>query len=166
MEKHIIEAPADAPISRIYIMGAVLKHFKGRSDVEIHIFRHGADDGELAALQGRNLVGPADPEVPPEALAGATEEAALRCLLEAFTKEEADALADWLETRYADQISDLYVSPMDLPVPLGVGPLGLVPSGRTNGFICFDAVHGYPLPFVARGYYDLADQESFSGSQK
>ncbi|MCR5561794.1 MAG: hypothetical protein K6F46_00260, partial [Desulfovibrio sp.] len=154
------------PISRIYMMGAILKRFKGHTNVEIQIFRHGADDAELAALQGKNLVGPADPEVPPEALAGATEEAALRCLLEAFTKEEADALTDWLQTRYADQISDVYVSPLDLPIPLGVGPLGLVPSGRTDGFICFDAVRGYPLPFVARGYYDLASQESFSGSQE
>lgn len=159
MKKQCIAAPDNAPLNRIYIVAATLNSFKGRRHVEVHIFRHGATDEELAALEGKSLVGPPDPAVPPQVLQGATEEAALRCLLEAFTAEESQALAAYLEQRYADHIEKITVCPMELPVPLGVAPLGGIPEGKSTGFIRFDAAPDYPLPFVARGFYDLAIHE-------
>ena len=155
MKKQCIAAPDNAPLDRIYIVAATLNVFKGRRHVEVHIFRHGAADEELAALEGKNLVGPPDPAVPPQALQGATEEAALRCLLEAFTAEESQALAAYLEQRYAEHIEKITVCPLELPVPLGVAPLGGIPEGKSTGFIRFDAVPDYPLSFVARGFYHL-----------
>ncbi|WP_022655110.1 hypothetical protein [uncultured Desulfovibrio sp.] len=159
MEKQSIVAPDNAPLDRIYIVAATLNAFKGRRHVEVHIFRHGATDEELAALEGKKLVGPPDPAVPPQVLQGATEEAALRCVLEAFTAEESQALMAYLEQRYAEHIEKITVCPMDLPVPLGVAPLSGIPEGKSTGFISFDAVPDYPLPFVARGFYDLAVHE-------
>ena len=159
MEKQSIAAPDNAPLDRIYIIAATLNAFKGRRHVEVHIFRHGTTDEELAALEGKKLVGPPDPAVPPQVLQGATEEAALRCVLEAFTAEESQALVAYLEQRYAEHIEKIMVCPMDLPVPLGVAPLSGIPEGKSTGFIRFDAVPDYPLPFVARGFYDLAVHE-------
>ena len=159
MEKQSIDAPDNAPLDRIYIIAATLNAFKGRRHVEVHIFRHGATDEELAALEGKKLVGPPDPAVPPQVLQGATEKAALRCVLEAFTAEESQALVAYLEQRYAEHIEKIMVCPMDLPVPLGVAPLSGIPEGKSTGFIRFDAVPDYPLPFVARGFYDLAVHE-------
>ena len=159
MEKQSIAAPDNAPLDRIYIIAATLNAFKGRRHVEVHIFRHGATDEELAALEGKKLVGPPDPAVPPQVLQGATEKAALRCVLEAFTAEESQALVAYLEQRYAEHIEKIMVCPMDLPVPLGVSPLSGIPEGKSTGFIRFDAVPDYPLPFVARGFYDLAVHE-------
>ena len=159
MEKQSIAAPDNAPLDRIYIIAATLNAFKGRRHVEVHIFRHGATDEELAALEGKKLVGPPDPAVPPQVLQGATEKAALRCVLEAFTAEESQALVAYLEQRYAEHIEKIMVCPMDLPVPLGVAPLSGIPDGKSSGFIRFDAVPDYPLPFVARGFYDLAVHE-------
>ncbi|MDY3810584.1 hypothetical protein FYJ44_00160 [Desulfovibrio sp. PG-178-WT-4] len=159
MEKQSIAAPDNAPLDRIYIIAATLNAFKGRRHVEVHIFRHGATDEELAALEGKKLVGPPDPAVPPQVLQGATEKAALRCVLEAFTAEESQALVAYLEQRYAEHIEKIMVCPMDLPVPLGVAPLSGIPEGKSTGFIRFDAVPDYPLPFVARGFYDLAVHE-------
>lgn len=127
--------------------------------MEVHIFRHGGTEEELAALQGKKLVGPPDPAVPPQVLQGATKEAALRCILEAFTEEESRALVDYLEQRYAEHIEKITVCPLDLPVPLGVAPLSGIPEGKSTGFIRFEAVPNYPLPFVARGFYDLAIHE-------
>ncbi|MCD7984894.1 MAG: hypothetical protein LUG19_11695 [Desulfovibrio sp.] len=159
MEKQSIAAPDNAPLDRIYIIAATLNAFKGRRHVEVHIFRHGTTDEELAALEGKKLVGPPDPAVPPQVLQGTTEEAALRCVLEAFTAEESQALVAYLEQRYAEHIEKIMVCPMDLPVPLGVAPLSGIPEGKSTGFIRFDAVPDYPLPFVARGFYDLAVHE-------
>ena len=159
MEKQSIAAPSDALLDRVYIVAATLSAFKGRRHVEVHIFRHGATEEELAALQGKKLVGPPDPAVPPQVLQGATKEAALRCILEAFTEEESRALVDYLEQRYAEHIEKITDCPLDLPVPLGVAPLSGIPEGKSTGFIRFEAVPNYPLPFVARGFYDLAIHE-------
>lgn len=162
MEIRRLAAPEAASCDRIYVMAATLKAFKGRRHVEVHIFRHGATQAELDALRHKGLVGPADPSMPPQLLAGATEERALACLLEAFTAGESEALAAWLETRYADQMERLTICPLELPVPLGVGPLGEIPEGGSTGFIRFDQARGYALPFAARGFYDLSAQTAHS----
>ena len=149
---------------RIYVLGATLKAFRGQRHVETHIIRHGATEEELAALRGKGLVAPPDPAMPAALLEGATEDRALACLLEAFTLEESEALAAWLEKRYADRIEKLVICPLDLPVPLGVGPLGEIPEGGQTGFIRFDAAPGYDLPFAARAFYDLSAQASGEAS--
>ena len=48
MEKQSIAAPSDALLDRVYIVAATLSAFKGRRHVEVHIFRHGATEEELA----------------------------------------------------------------------------------------------------------------------
>lgn len=159
MEKYFAAAPSDAPLERIYIVTIILNAFKGRRHVEAHLFRHGADTAELAALLDMDVVGPPDPSIPAQVLQGATREAALRCILEAFTQEECKALTEYLETRYAEHIEKIAVCPLDMPVPLGVAPLSNIPEGKTTGFICFDKAPDYPLPFVVRAFYDLDSHE-------
>lgn len=156
MEILRLDAPKPSLCDRIYVLGATLKAFRGQRHVETHIIRHGATEEELAALRGKGLVAPPDPSMPAALLEGATEDRALRCLLEAFTAEESEALAAWLERRYADRIEKLVICPLELPVPLGVGPLGEIPEGGQTGFIRFDAAPGYSLPFAARAFYDLS----------
>jgi hypothetical protein len=51
------------------------------------------------------------------------------------------------------------VCPLALPIPLGVVPLSAIPEGKTMGFIRFDAVRDYPLPFAVRAFYDLDAHE-------
>ena len=87
METILVPTQFDLPLDRIYIVAATLKTFKGRRHVDVQIFRPGAGDDELEAIRGLGLVAPADPSIPPEVLQGATEEAALRCILEAFTTD-------------------------------------------------------------------------------
>ena len=159
MEKNFVSAPPDAPLDRIYIMALTLRTFKGRRHVDVHVFRHGASADELAALLDRGLVGPPAPDVPPQVLQGATQEAALRCILEAFTTEETQILAEYLERRYGGHIEKITVCPLDVPVPLGVAPLSGITEGKTTGFIRFEAVLDYNLPFVVWGFYDLAAHE-------
>ena len=159
MEVQFAPAPSQAPIERIYIVAATLKAFKGRRHVEAHLFRHGADAAELAALLDSDLVGPPDPAVPPQVLQGATREAALRCILEAFTREESEALVAYLEERYAEHLEKITVCPLEVPVPLGVAPLSHIPEGKTTGFIRFDKAPGYPLPFAVWAFYDLDAHE-------
>ena len=159
MEKIVVPTQYDLPLDRFYIVAITLNTFKRRRHVDVQIFRPNAADDELEPLRGLGLVAPADPSVPAEVLQGATEEAALRCVLESFTAEESHALVEYLEKRYADQIEKITVCPLDLPVPMGVAPLAGIGEGKTTGFIRFDAVRDYPLPFPAYGFYDLAAQK-------
>lgn len=146
---------ADAPLKRIYIASAILKNFRGHQSLQIHLLRSGAGGEELEAIRDLGLVGPPDPAMPAELLAGATEEAALRCILESFTEEECDLLAEYLESRYGDQIEKLSICPLELPAPLGVGPLGDIPESASSGFINFDEARDYPLPFRFKAFYQL-----------
>ena len=163
MEKIFVPSQIDLPIDRVFIVAATLSTFKGCRHLDVQIFRPGATDAEVEAIKGLGLVAPADPSVPAEVLQGATEEAALRCVLESFTAEESHALVEYLEKRYADQIEKITVCPLDLPVPFGVAPLAGINEGKTTGFIRFDAVRDYPLSFPAQGFYDLASQKPSDG---
>ena len=158
MKVEKIRASSDSPLERVYFASAVMNGFRGRDNIELQLFRVGATEAELDALRGKNLVGPADPNMPPQALAGASEDAALECMLEAFTEEEADQLAAYLQERYSDQFGTLAICPMDVPVPLGIGPLAKIPESENSGFINFDLAPDYPLDFKFRGYFDLQAQ--------
>ena len=162
MEHVIIQAPPDAPLDRIYIITLTLHAFKGRRNVEAHLFRAESDPAELESLRNKGLVGKpyAEPENPCDnQLPHGTEDDALQTALEAFTDEEGNLLLDYLKERYADQISRITVCPLALPIPLGVVPLSAIPESKTAGCIRFDATRGYPLPFAVRAFYDLASHE-------
>jgi len=154
MEHVIIPAPPDAPLDRIYIITLTMHTFKGRRHVEAHLFRAGSDPAELISLRDKSLVGKPCAESSSQ-LPHGTEDDALQTILEAFTAEEGNLLLDYLKERYAEQILRVTVCPLELPVPLGIVPLSAIPEGKTMGFIRFDAVRDYPLPFAVRAFYDL-----------
>jgi hypothetical protein len=159
MEHAIIPAPPDAPLDRIYIITLIMHIFKGRRNVEAHLFRAGADPAELESLRDKGLVGKPCAEPGAGQLPHGTESDALQTALEAFTAEEGNLLLEYLKERYEDQILRVTVCPLALPIPLGVVPLSAIPEGKTMGFIRFDAVRDYPLPFAVRGFYDLDAHE-------
>lgn len=155
MEHVIIAAPPFVQLDRVYLIQATIKSFKGRRDVVVHLFRHDTDENELETLRGMDLIGKPDRETPE----GATEESALRSVLEAFTAEEGNALLAYLEKRYVNHVSKVLVCPMDIPVPLGMVPFSSIPEGKTMGFVRFDRVDDYSLPFGVHGFYDLEAHE-------
>lgn len=155
MQVYRREAETQPPVERVYIASAILANFKGRKNVEVQLFRSNYQDSELEDLRGKNLVSGEGSDIPQEILTGATEDAALRCLLEAFTKSECNQLETYLKERYPDQIVQLDIAPLPLPLPLGLGPLAELPQGEQSGFINFDQAPGYALPFRVKGWYDL-----------
>lgn len=159
MEHVIIAAPYFEQLERIYIITATLKTFKGRRNVEVHLFRSNPDVAELKTLRAMNLVGEPTNETPVGCNTPEAAEDALRTVLEAFTAEEGNLLLEYLDKRYADQFSKIVVCPLEVPVPLGVVPLSSIPTGKSMGFIDMSAIHDYPLPFAVQGFYDLDAHE-------
>lgn len=158
MQIEMIKAPENIPLERIYIAAATLRSFQNKKDVEVHLLRIGATPAEMAELAKLDIVGPPEPDIPAQILAGATREAALACLLETFTGAEVEQLARYLEERYSEQISRLMIGPMDLPVPLGAGPLAAIPESASSGFINFDLAPDYPLDFRFKGFYISSEE--------
>lgn len=157
MEVNMVESREKPLHPRAFVASGVLTNFRGHQNVEIHIFRYGYPEKELEELASLDLVGKPAPGMPPELVANATKEAAIKCVLEAFTWEESELLVRYLQERYKDQIERLYIMPLELPAPLGVGPLADIPVGEKSGFINFDKAPGYSLPFSIRAYYELPD---------
>lgn len=152
---NIHEAAEALPLDRVYIGSAVLSNFKGKANVEVQLFRSNYDDTEIEQIRNLGLVTSRNTGIPAEALAGATEEAALKCLMEAFTKEECVLIANYLQERYNEQIERIDFAPLQLPLPLGLGPLAELPPGEKSGFVNFDKAPGYSLPFHIKGWYEL-----------
>ena len=156
----------DNPLyERCYGIDAILKNFKGCPNLEITLFRFGATEAELEAIKDLDLVGPAEPSVPKEVLQGATKEGALRCILENFTAEEVEQFLSYCEKRYSDLFAKILVAPLELPIPLGAGPLGALPVTTSSGFICFELAPNYPLNFMVRAYFDFELQEELASDQ-
>ncbi len=156
MEFRIIAAAPFLELDRCYLIQATLKSFKGRRDVVVYLFRTDTDPAELTELRELDLVDKANADTPE----GATTDDALRSVLEAFTSDEGNLVLDYLKERYEEQISEVVVSPVEIPVPLGMVPFSAIPEGKTMGFIRFDAVADYKLPFIVHGFYDLDAHDS------
>lgn len=154
MEINLHSPETAPPVKRAYFITMTINSFKGRRDVEVHLFRPDYDAAEMAAYDWNKLLGdPIHPQVP------ADPEFSKRVLMEAFTAEERDKVIDYLKEHYADRVSVVNSGPVDLPVPLGLPPLSELPEGKTIGFIRFDQIPHYSLPFKLRGMYDLAQHE-------
>ncbi len=153
MEVNITEAE-NPLVPRIYFITMVIKSFKGRRDVEVHLFRPDFDEAEMQSYDWNALLGDAlHPNIP------ADPDKSVKVLMEAFTREERDAVLEYLKTRYADRLEEINTGPVDLPVPLGLPPLSELPEGKTIGFIRLDQTPNYPLSFAVRGMYDLAQHD-------
>ncbi len=153
MQTNIFPAD-DAPIDRIYSISITIRTFKGRRNVEAHVFRYLPDMQEAEAYDWADLVGdPMDPEHP-----GSVEDVQ-KTLLETFTESERDAVIAYLAERYGSRLECITACPVEVPIPLGVMPLSGISEGKTLGFIRFETVTGYSLPFAIRGFYDLAQHD-------
>jgi len=128
-----------------------IKSFKGRRDVEVHLFRPFWDKEEENIYSWDKILG--DPiENGPEPDINRSK----KILLEAFTQDERDQLIDYLARRYASRLKNISSAPLDFPIPLGLMPLSEMPEDGDFGRIRLDQVPNYSLPFPAHAFYDLS----------
>ena len=154
MDVDIIETDQSLPTDRAWVVSMTIKSFKGRKDVDVHLFRSDYDEAEMETYDWDKILGdPYDPEVKPD------PELSKCVLLEAFTSTERDALLAYLKERYEDRVSAITACPLNLPIPLGLPPLSSIPEGKAIGFIRFDQIPNYTLDFPVHGFYDLAQHE-------
>jgi hypothetical protein len=150
MEVTLQSPESPPPVNRAHVVSIVIKSFKGRRDVEIHLFRTGWDENEFDTIDWDRVLEPRPGEADPIEL-----EKSRRFLLEAFTVEERDLLVGYLTSRYEDRLERITSMPLEFPLPEGITPLGEVPLGQDIGIVRFEKIPHYTLPFDVHGLFDL-----------
>ncbi len=154
MELNILIPDSPPPVERVYTVSMVIRSFKGRRNVEVHLFRPDYDPNEVDKYNWDKLIGdPVHPDVQ------VNLESPKYIVLESFTLEERDAIVEYLKDRYGERLETISSGPLALPVPLGMPALSEIPGGKTLGFIHFELVPNYTLPFAVHGLYDLAQHD-------
>lgn len=150
MDITVTPSPSTLPIDRAFCLSMVIKSFKGRRDVEVHLFRANWDDEEIKESDLDKLIGaPIDPS--------STDPAGSQTvILESFTECERDLILNYLKEQYSTRLTALHSSPLTFPVPAGLKGLSQVEAGKNIGFIEFEKIPSYSLEIPLKGFYDLS----------
>lgn len=151
MDIDIVPDDGSLAIDRVWSVSIVIKSFKGRRDVEVHLFRPEWTQEEEDIYDWDYLIGdPIHPDFDDNVYSGR------KLVMESFTVEERDQLVEYLKGRYAGKLAAIRSCPIELPVPMGIAALSDLPEGKDTGFINFDKIPNYPLGFPLRGFFDLS----------
>lgn len=150
MDIEIVKPEGGLPSERAYAVSMTIKSFKGRRDVDVHLFRHAWDPEEEPAMDWDRLLGAQGMEEAPEA------EGSRHVVLESFTVEERDQLIAYLKDHYADRLKSVFSAPIPFPVPVGLTALSSISEGKSVGFIHFERIPHFNLGLAVRGLYDLS----------
>jgi hypothetical protein len=159
MQKEIVSALGNEPTDRIYTMYVIIRSFKGRKNVQAHLFRSDIPEAELQDTNLHQCIDTDCDKYRLEPHLSGTLEDTKQMVLESFTKKEMEAIIDYLEERYHTRLEGIFAAPLSFPVPQGTMPLASIPEGKSMGFIRFDDMPGYPLKFKFRAFYDLDQHE-------
>ena len=143
MEIDIALPDVKPPLDRAYALSMTIKSFKGRRDVDVHLFRSHWDPSEETMQSWGGLL-----EMP-------FDQAAKQIILESFTNQEMNSIVEYLKEQYAERLSAIRAYPLTFPVPQGLMPLSKVEGGKGIGLILFEKIPSYTLDIPLHGFYDL-----------
>jgi hypothetical protein len=150
MDIEIIKPEGSLPSERAYAVSMTIKSFKGRRDVDVHLFRHAWDPEEEPGMDWDSLLAAKGMDEDKSA-AGSR-----RVILESFMAEERDELIAYLKKHYAAKLKSVFSAPIPFPVPIGLTALSDISEGKSIGFIHFERIPHFSLGFAVRGLYDLS----------
>ncbi|MFO7728531.1 MAG: hypothetical protein R6X11_09390 [Desulfonatronovibrio sp.] len=150
MEVNIISPEQKLPLDRAFVVNVIIRSFKGRRDVEVHLYRPAWDSLEEKKYNWDLILAQSPGQMQKEM------QNSRHVVMESFTMEERDVLVEYLRNRYSRKISLVNSAPLSFPVPQGLVPLSMMPENENYGRIRFERVPNYTLPFDVHGFYDLS----------
>lgn len=150
MKINIISPEQNFPLDRAYVVNIMIRSFKGRKDVEVHLYRPWWNQAEEEEYDWGLIVNQSH---------GRTREdmnKSRKVVMELFTASERDALVGYLRDRYSEKLRLINSAPLSFPVPVGLSPLSMLPENENHGRIRFERIPNYSLPFPVHGFYDLS----------
>jgi len=160
MDINIVAPDRDPPAPRAHVLTMTIKSFKGRRNVEVHLYRAAWDPKEMDQYDWNALLSEVEP---PEAGAEAAEaidpENSRKVLLEAFTAGERDQVIAYLRHRYGSKLEGITSCTLNFPIPKGLAALADVAEGKSIGRMRLETVPKYALPFPVHGLFNLNQHE-------
>lgn len=155
MKLNIVTPRYELPVKEGYAISLVIKTFRGHKYVEVHLFRPDWEGNRDAqSYDWTKLLGnPIDKNIP------SNPKGSRAVLLESFTPEERDMVIDYMKKRYISRLSAINSRPLQFPIPLGLTPLSEIPEDGDVGYIRFEEIHNYTLPFPVHGLYILSQHK-------
>lgn len=154
MEINVIDHDFSPEADRGFTISMVIKSFKGRKDVEVHLFRPEWTEEEEKSYPWEKMLGqPMDPSLPMD------PETSRKVYMETFTAGERDRIIAFLQEQYADRVSVISAQPIPFPIPMGLPALSSVPEGKNVGVIRFSKIPSYTLDIPLHGLFDLSQHE-------
>lgn len=151
MEINIAPADISLPVERAHVLSMTIKAFKGRRDVDIHLFRACWNQEEESSFDWNTLLAPTREDDDTTELPECRN-----IVLEAFTEDERDTIINYLKAQYSTRITSITSSTLSFPIPAGLMPLSNVEEGKSIGFIIFEKIPSYSLGLPLKGLYDLS----------
>ena len=149
MDINIIAPNYDPPSDHAHSISITIKSFKGRRNVEVHLFRSKWKANDEQNLDWKDLIGP------PIEPSMTDKSGSKKIIMESFTIDERDLIINYLKEQYSTRLMSIRSTPLSFPVPAGLTGLSEIEAGKTIGFIEFDKIPSYPLDIPIKGLYDL-----------
>ncbi|WP_319466606.1 hypothetical protein [uncultured Pseudodesulfovibrio sp.] len=146
MDIDIINSDSPAPTQYAHTLSMVIKSFKGRRDVEVHLFRGAWTAEDEKDENWTALLSSSD----------SSDNDSRRVVMEAFTETERDRIVSYLKEQYSTRLTAIRSRPLSFPVPEGMPGLSQLEAGKNVGFIEFEKIPSYSLDIPLRGLYDLS----------
>jgi len=146
MDITITKAASTPPTPYANTLSMTIRSFKGRRDVEVHLFRSSWDKNEEQAQDWNAVISPAPAE----------DDSSRDVVMEAFTNAERDQLVNYLKAQYSTRLTAIRSMPLSFPVPSGMTGLSKVQPGKDIGLIEFTRIPSYSLEIPLMGFYDLS----------
>ncbi len=108
----------------------VIKSFKGRRDVEVHLFRGTWTTEDEKGEDWTALLSSSD--------SSDNKADSRRVVMEAFTETERDRIVSYLKEQYSTRLTAIRSRPLSFPVPEGMPGLSQLEAGKNVGFIEFE----------------------------
>ncbi|MGL1862591.1 MAG: hypothetical protein OCC46_08725 [Pseudodesulfovibrio sp.] len=147
MDITIIQSETPPPTQYAHTITMVIKSFKGRRDVDIHLFRGTWDANDEARENWDALISSAK---------DVDSVGSQRVIMESFSDEERDNIINYLKEQYSTRLSAIRATPLTFPVPAGLSGLSQLQPDKSVGFIAFDKIPSYSLDIPLMGLYDLS----------
>ncbi len=145
MDITITQPEKSLPTHYAHSLSMVIRSFKGRRNVEVHLFRPTWSDKDENSENWNALI------------AEETEDNSSKCVvMESFTDKERDNIINYLKEQYSTRLTAIRSTPLHFPVPAGLSGLSQLEPGKNVGFIEFDRIPSYSLDIPLKGLYDLS----------
>jgi len=148
MDITIIESDTQPLAPFAHSLSMTIRSFKGRRDVEVHLFRSAWDQDQEEALDWTTIINE-----------GTLDDSSKSLVMESFTTEERDRIVNYLKEQYSTRLTAIKSTPISFPVPSGLSGLSQITPGKTVGLIEFHKIPSYSLDLPIMGLYDLSQHK-------